>query len=254
MSFFSFQNKKIFYQIKGRNEIPLVIIHGNSVSSRMHLGLMKKLAKHYMVISLDLPGHGKSERIDNWPIDFWYEQANAVAALIKHLKLGKTILLGYSGGAQIALNIALEYPEITSVVIADSFELDASVAEFAENIYEDRARDKRKLLARLYWFYMHGWDWEKIVDQDSRVIYEHHRTIGKFFHKEVEELQFPILLTGSLKDEYINEIKLLYQRFEKRLQKSKTIVYKEGKHPACLTVGKQYIVDILAFTSNPDLR
>ena len=158
MSYFIYKGAKVFYGDKGQGS-PLIIIHGNSVSSKMHGGFARKLRKSRRVISPDLPGHGKSDRIESWPHDFWYEHSNVIIELIRHLNLGKADLLGYSGGALIALNAALEQPDLIGRVIADSFEGESPVASFAENIFADRANDKKKIAAKIFWFLMHGRDW-----------------------------------------------------------------------------------------------
>jgi len=246
MSYFLYNNKKVYYDIKGKGT-PLIIVHGNSVSSKMHSGLANKLKQVFQVISIDLPGHGKSERIEEWPIDFWWENSNAVFELIQHLQLKKVNLLGYSGGAQIVLNVALEHPDVVSNVIADSFEGSVSVPDFAQNVFEDRANTKKSFLAKLFWFRMHGRDWEKVVDNDSKVIYEHNRQIKEFFHKDLSEIKCPLLLTGSKKDEYVDNFDVFYNPILEKVPNAKFILYENGKHPAALTAGDEFIQDIIKF-------
>ena len=53
----------------------------------------------------------------------------------------------------------------------------------------------------MFYEYMQGDDWESVVDNDTKSIVEHDRTIGKFFHKPLTTLQADILLTGSKGDE-----------------------------------------------------
>jgi len=246
MSFFIYKEQKVFYSDKGSGE-PLIIIHGNTVSSKMHFFLSRKLKKHLRVISIDLPGHGKSERVEKWPVDFWHENSRVVSALIKHLCLEKSILLGYSGGAQIALNVALENPELVSKAIADSFEGEHSVASYAENIFDDRNTDKKKSMAKIFWFLMHGLDWKTIVDKDSETTYAHHQQIGSFFHKDLSRITIPVLLTGSKHDEYIHNFEDIYIPISKKIAKAEIKLYDSGSHPASLTAGKEYINDLLEF-------
>ena len=246
MSYFSYKNKKVYYNIKGKG-LPLIIVHGNSVSSKMHRDLANKLKKNFQVISIDLPGHGKSQRISDWPIDFWWENSLAVYELIKHLNLKHVNLLGYSGGAQIVLNVGLEHPEVVSKIIADSFEGEISVSSFAQNVFEDRANAKKDLMARIFWFSMHGFDWEKVVDNDSKVIFEHDKRIKNFFHKDLSEISCPVLLTGSKEDEYVENFDVFYNPILEKIQNAKFVLYEHGKHPASLTSGKKYIEDLVEF-------
>lgn len=254
MSYFLYKNKKVYYQIKGSG-VPLIIVHGNSVSSKMHTSLANKLKKTFRVISIDLPGHGKSERIEKWPSDFWWENAFAVYELIRHLNLKSVNLLGYSGGAQIVLNLALEHPEIVSKVIADSFEGETSVSSFAQNIFEDREKSKKNFIVRIFWFLMHGFDWEKVVDNDSKSIFEHNNQIKDFFYKDLSGIKCPLLLTGSKEDEYVDDFYVFYNPILKKIPNAKFILYEKGKHPASLTAGGKVIKDIIEFinkNSNTD--
>lgn len=249
MSFIYYNNKRVYFSDKGKGR-PLIIIHGNSVSSRMHKRLAKKLSSDYRVLSVDLPGHGSSERLEKWPVDFWYEHSKVIDKLIGHLSLENVVLLGYSGGALIALNAALEFPQHICSVIADSFEGEASVASFAENIHTDRSKDKKNVLAKLFWLAMHGLDWQNVVDKDTDMIYKHHQQFGKFFHKDLSDLEVPVFLTGSIEDEYIDNIADYYKPLEEKINRARMTIYKKGKHPASLTVGQKYIDDIKSFIND----
>lgn len=246
MSYFNYNQKKVYYYEKGVGS-PIIIIHGNTASSKMQQGLVKKLQKDLRVISIDLPGHGKSERIDEWPIDFWYENSKVIYALIKHLDLKNVILLGFSGGALIALNTALEHPGLISKIIADSFQGEESIPNFAENIFASREADKKKILAKVFWFYMHGSNWKQVIDNDTKVIFAHNEKIGKFFHKNLSEIEIPTFLTGSKNDEFITNALEIYKKIESKIPKGKVKIYDKGKHPASLTVGDEYIKDIMNF-------
>lgn len=246
MSYFLYKNNKVYYNIKGKG-LPLIIVHGNSVSSKMHIKLANKLKKFFQIISIDLPGHGKSERIAEWPIDFWWENSLAVYELIRHLNLKTVNLLGYSGGAQIVLNLGLEHPDVVSKIIADSFEGEISVSDFAQNVFEDRANAKKDFMARLFWFSMHGFDWEKVVDNDSKSIFEHDKQIKHFFHKALSEIKCPVLLTGSEEDEYVNNFDVFYNPILEKIPSAKFILYEHGKHPAALTSGDKFIKDTIKF-------
>ncbi len=62
---------------------------------------------------------------------------------IEHMKYGKVHLIGSSGGALVAINIALERPDLVGKVIADSFEGEFALKEFTQNIIDDRAASKQ---------------------------------------------------------------------------------------------------------------
>ena len=62
MPYFTYQNKKIFFEEYGTG-IPLLLLHGNSLSSRMFLPVVNDLQKYSKVILIDFLGNGYSDRL-----------------------------------------------------------------------------------------------------------------------------------------------------------------------------------------------
>lgn len=78
---------------------PLLLLHGWSRSSLDLSWLAARLAPRHRVLSVDLPGHGRSP-----PGPFGLEAlADAVAALAQAAALQGALLVGWSLGAQVAL-------------------------------------------------------------------------------------------------------------------------------------------------------
>jgi pimeloyl-ACP methyl ester carboxylesterase len=194
LPYFKYNEKKVYYRIEGTGE-PLLLIHGNSVSSKMFNPVLEYYTSKFKVILIDLPGHGKSAKLYSFPKDFWYENAGAIHELLKHLGLPPVNIIGTSGGALIALNLLLEHPESVRALIADSFEGTESVASYADNVHMLRAEDKKKLFMRIYWFRNHGMEWRRVVDNDSQAIFAQNMEIKKFFQK----LKNRFCLPGALK-------------------------------------------------------
>jgi pimeloyl-ACP methyl ester carboxylesterase len=93
-------------------ERPLILVHGLLLSQEMHRPLAEALAaRGNRVITIDLLGHGLSER----PRDMWrYSMrffGDQVVALMDHLELDEAVVMGTSLGANTALNVALTAPE-----------------------------------------------------------------------------------------------------------------------------------------------
>jgi pimeloyl-ACP methyl ester carboxylesterase len=90
---------------------PLILVHGLLLAQTMHRPLAKDLAaRGNRVVTVDLLGHGESDR----PQDMWrYSMrffADQVLALMDHLELEQAVVMGTSLGANTALEIALEAP------------------------------------------------------------------------------------------------------------------------------------------------
>ncbi|WP_321345053.1 alpha/beta hydrolase [uncultured Draconibacterium sp.] len=234
MAYFVFKNKKVFYRTIGKGE-PLLLLHGNTMSSKLFVTLTRKYAKYFKVILVDFPGHGKSERVEKFETDFWYYNSEVIYVLIQELKLEKVSVVGTSGGALVAINLALEHPECMKYLIADSFEGEFPLTSYVETIEKDRETDKKKLLAKVIWWYCHGSDWEKVVDLDTNVNIEFYKTGKSFFHKSISALQEPALITGSRKDEYCDHLDKIYGDLKNKNQKLEIHLFEQGGHPAMIT-------------------
>lgn len=161
--------------------------------------------------------------------------------MINELKLDKVSVIGTSGGALVAINLALEHPDKIKCLVADSFEGEYPLPSYVNSIETDRKRDKKKILAKLIWFYCHGFDWKKIVDLDTLVNIEFSKTGKSFFHKSISELGVPTLLTGSMKDEYCNHLDKIYGELKEKSSKLEIHVFIEGNHPAILSNKKEFL-------------
>ncbi len=90
----------------------LILLHGLLLSQEMHRPLAESLAaRGNRVITLDLLGHGRSDR----PRDMWrYSMATygaQVVALMDHLQIDQAVVMGTSLGANVALEVATRSPE-----------------------------------------------------------------------------------------------------------------------------------------------
>ncbi len=91
---------------------PLILLHGLLLSKEMHRPLAQALAaRGNRVITLDLLGHGDSDR----PRDMWrYSMgtyARQVVGLMDHLGIEEAVVMGTSLGANVALEVASAAPQ-----------------------------------------------------------------------------------------------------------------------------------------------
>ncbi|MGO9248595.1 MAG: alpha/beta fold hydrolase [Solirubrobacteraceae bacterium] len=91
---------------------PVILVHGLLLSQEMHRPLAEDLAaRGNRVITVDLLGHGASDR----PRDMWrYSMSifgEQVVGLMDHLELDQAVVMGTSLGANTALEIASRAPE-----------------------------------------------------------------------------------------------------------------------------------------------
>jgi pimeloyl-ACP methyl ester carboxylesterase len=91
---------------------PVVLIHGFSLDTRMWDDQFDAFAQHYQVIRYDARGFGQSAV----PTES-YSHVTDLRALLTYLDLRQAHIIGLSMGGGIAVNFALEYPELTRTII-----------------------------------------------------------------------------------------------------------------------------------------
>ncbi len=91
---------------------PVILVHGLLLSQKMHHPLAKALAaKGNRVITVDLLGHGESDR----PRDMWrysmHSFGEQLVALMDDLEIPEAVIMGTSLGANASLEVAARAPE-----------------------------------------------------------------------------------------------------------------------------------------------
>lgn len=109
-------NIKIHYTILG-NRSPIILLNPNSTNTNAMKFISNKLSKDYTVYLFDRRCCGKSEK--NCKLSY-EESARDVYEFIKKLNLERPYLLGCSGGATVAMHVAINYPNSISKLICCS--------------------------------------------------------------------------------------------------------------------------------------
>lgn len=113
MNSFDSDGVRISYMTRGNVGDPVVLIHGFTVDTHWNwesTGLIDLLAKNFVVIAMDIRGHGKSDAPRD-PSLYGLELLRDVSRLLDHLDITKAHLLGYSMGGEIALAYLAYYPD-----------------------------------------------------------------------------------------------------------------------------------------------
>jgi pimeloyl-ACP methyl ester carboxylesterase len=112
----------MYYEIHGTGR-PLVLIHGAFCTIDACFGkALPALAAERQVIAVELQGHGRTRDIDR-PLDAG-ALAGDVVALLDQLGIDKADVFGYSLGAAVALELALERPERVGKLVIQGFGFD----------------------------------------------------------------------------------------------------------------------------------
>lgn len=100
---------------------PVVLVHGTPVWSFLYRNLIQRLAGSHRCIAMDHLGFGLSERPAGWGYRV-ADQAQNLARLLEHLKLGEFTLIVHDFGGPIGLSYALDNPEqVTRLVLFNTW-------------------------------------------------------------------------------------------------------------------------------------
>jgi pimeloyl-ACP methyl ester carboxylesterase len=112
MPYFKHDGRRLAYTIHGRGPKTIVLVHALLMSQKMHRPVARALAaRGYRVVTLDLLGHGRSERprdMTLYQMPFFGQQ---ILGLLDHLDLDEAVLGGTSLGANAALEAAGTAPD-----------------------------------------------------------------------------------------------------------------------------------------------
>jgi pimeloyl-ACP methyl ester carboxylesterase len=110
--FFRYRGHRIAYEVHGEGDRALVLIHGLLMNRRMYDDLAPEMASRgNRVITVDLLGHGDSDKPRDMRIYSMSSFASQAAALVEHLGLRAPVVGGTSLGANVTLELAVHHPE-----------------------------------------------------------------------------------------------------------------------------------------------
>jgi pimeloyl-ACP methyl ester carboxylesterase len=106
---------ELYYERRGRGA-PLVLLHGafGTIES-CFASLLPEFARHFEVIAVELQGHGHTRDIDR-PLSYEGMAADT-GALLAALEIERAHVVGYSMGGAVALQLALDRPELVDRVV-----------------------------------------------------------------------------------------------------------------------------------------
>ncbi|AUS05573.1 alpha/beta fold hydrolase [Pseudotamlana carrageenivorans] len=121
-----FKGTNIYFTDSGKGSA-LVLLHGFLESTEIWHQLQPELSKKFRVICIDLLGHGQTGCIGY--VHSMEQMAEAVEAVLKHLRIRRSTMIGHSMGGYVALAFAEKKPDdlkglclLNSTASADSAE------------------------------------------------------------------------------------------------------------------------------------
>lgn len=119
----SVDDLEIHSTVQGRGDKTIVFVHGWTCDASSWAGQVPAFAEGYRVVTLDLPGHGRSESPEQaeFSMDLF---ARAVEAVRAEVGADKVVLVGHSMGAAVIRQYALDYPQHVAGLVAVDGPLD----------------------------------------------------------------------------------------------------------------------------------
>jgi pimeloyl-ACP methyl ester carboxylesterase len=208
----------------GTGSPALLLLHGNSFCSKIfkHI-LASPLSKTYKIITFDLPGHGESANAMD-PARSYNQPGYAAAAveLLNHLGVKEAIILGWSLGGHIGIEMLPLFPGIKGLMIVGTPPVGHSEGElnkaftFGSEGWENVFAARDDLTDEEITEFAHGctdapyeeWmrDCVKRTDQKARKMMFVHFDEGKCAdqRKLVGETKVPIAVVNGAKEPFIN--------------------------------------------------
>ena len=108
---FPYEGHRVEYSIWGSGERTLVLMHGLLMNRRMFDRLAPEMAERgFRVVTVDVLGHGRSDRPDDMRLYNMPSFGDQLGALIDHLELDRPVVGGTSLGANATLEFAVAHP------------------------------------------------------------------------------------------------------------------------------------------------
>ncbi|MBD2385203.1 2-succinyl-6-hydroxy-2,4-cyclohexadiene-1-carboxylate synthase [Cylindrospermum sp. FACHB-282] len=115
------KNYQFNYSLTGKTDRPLILfLHGFMGKIDEFDEAIKLLSDEFAYLTLDLPGHGKTQVFGG---DEYYTIENTAHGLINlldELKIANCFLIGYSMGGRLALYLTLNFPERFLKIVLES--------------------------------------------------------------------------------------------------------------------------------------
>jgi pimeloyl-ACP methyl ester carboxylesterase len=108
---------RVYYEIYGKGE-PIVVMPGGLMDISTMAQTIGPLSRKRQVIGIDLEGHGRTA-LRSTPMSH-ERNGDDVAAVLRHLKVAKADVAGYSHGGDAAIHMAIQHPEMVRNLIVIS--------------------------------------------------------------------------------------------------------------------------------------
>ena len=247
---------EIYYEMAGDGE-SLLLIHGLGSSTRDWEEQVPNFSQKYQVITLDLRGHGKTDKPKGpYSMRMFAED---IAELLKKLGIKSTHVLGISLGGGIAFQFAVDYPNLVKSLIVvnagieipiDSFKMKLEAFKRTFIVKLVGMKKMGKVLAPRLFIKPEQEDLrEKLVERwaenDKKAYLSAMRAlIGWSVRDQINKIKCPTLVIGSDEDYAPSSIK---EEYTALLSNAKFIEIQDARHAVPIEKPKEFNEIVMKF-------
>jgi 3-oxoadipate enol-lactonase len=111
-SLLSIEGSNIYLEECGTSPQTVVLLHDGVLHSAAWDEVWPEFCKHFHTVRYDRRGYGRSSAATSW-----YFETDDLAALLRHLKVNRAVIVGSSHGGEISINFTLDHPEIVQQLV-----------------------------------------------------------------------------------------------------------------------------------------
>jgi len=108
-SFVDVEGGKIYYEECGAALEAVLLIHDGVVNSAVWDDVWPAFCKNFHSIRYDRRGYGRSPAATTW-----YTETDDIWALLHHLKIHRTMIVGSSHGGELSIEFTIAHPELVA--------------------------------------------------------------------------------------------------------------------------------------------
>jgi len=112
-SFVQVQGGKLYYEECGSGEArTIVLIHDGIAHSAVWDDVWPAFCKKFHTVRYDRRGYGRSPETT---APYW--ETEGITALLRHMRIARTILVGSSHGGELSIDFTLQHPEMVEQLV-----------------------------------------------------------------------------------------------------------------------------------------
>jgi pimeloyl-ACP methyl ester carboxylesterase len=185
---------QVYYAIYGSGD-PIVVMAGGFGDVTSMMQTIEPLSRERQVIGIELEGHGHTA-LRKTPMSH-ARNGDDVAAVLRHLKIAKADVAGYSHGGDAAIRMAIQHPAMVRnlIVISTAAERDGWYPEVLKGMSAVSAAQaeamKQSPLYKEWWAPVapHPEQWPQVVDRMGELMRKDYD-----WRAEISKLPMPVLL------------------------------------------------------------